>query len=99
MFNFCSRLLIISGAQIKFNGTTVELINLAENYVKEIVVEKNHYESELKNRLKIITIKQDGAGLVKIHFDGRFSDTPGSKSVQADLEEAYKILLNSSELG
>jgi len=98
MFNFCSRLLIISGAQIKFNGTTLELINLAENYVKEIVVEKNHYESELKNCLKIITIKQDGSGLVKIHFDGRFSDTPGSKSVQADLEEAYKILLNSCEL-
>ncbi|MEO8233349.1 MAG: ATP-binding cassette domain-containing protein [Ignavibacteriota bacterium] len=98
MPDICSRLLIISSAKIKFNGSPLELINLAENCVKEIVVEKDQYDSELKNILKIITIKQNDNGLVKIHFDGRFSDTTGSQFVKADLEEAYRIFLNTSKL-
>jgi ABC-type multidrug transport system ATPase subunit len=96
LYNICSRLLIVGDGRIQFDGTPLELLNHSENYLREIEIEKERYNDELKTKLKIFNFKQNGVNTIKIRFDGRIHDLPGSVTVKPDLDDAYRLFLNSA---
>ena len=96
LYNVCSRLIIIGDGKIQFDGTPQELLNLYRDYLREVEIEIGDYNDELKAKLKILSFRQNGANTVTIHFDGRFSNIQRSIPAEPDLDDAYKLFLNSN---
>ncbi|MBI5473342.1 MAG: ABC transporter ATP-binding protein [Ignavibacteriae bacterium] len=90
----CSTLMIVGDEKIQFQGTPAELIASAQQCVKEVRMQRQEFTDELKQKLRILNIAQDGKELL-VRFDGRFSDIHGSNHVEPTLEEAYRVFGNS----
>jgi len=91
----CSKILVLAGRRIRFEGTPEELISLMQGNVKEAsLTELRDFSS---GSLGILRISRNADSYI-VRYDPRFVDLPNGSVVTPTLEEAYRVFYNSLKL-
>jgi ABC-2 type transport system ATP-binding protein len=94
LHEFCDSIIVINGGGIAFQGKPDQLIEKMKEHAREIIIPRNKYADDILPQSSILNVRVCDNNYV-IRFDARVANGLAGSRVLLNLDDAYRMLINS----